>query len=214
MLDWLARNSDILNVALNAAMLGVWIAYLQIFASSYRRQTRANIMVNMGGGSGLDARCLVSNMSASPIYLQSIFIGIQFADRRLIRPVTETEGFEEWDKPTDLNLWTRQGPLNPGEVRDMGAFGIMLDHALRSETGGKEPEPGLRDGIQALEVRIVAVYGSEDLPVAAERRFALVCQEDTLVLSPFTAQARQVRSRSRRRRMLGLLEAELGEAQH
>lgn len=211
MLDWIARNSEVLNVALSTAMLGVWIAYLQIFASGYRRQNRANILVNIGGGAGLESRCLVSNMSAGPIYLQSIFIVVEFTDRTLTRPVTETEGFESWEKPTDLNLWTRQGPLNPGEVRDMGAFGIMLDHALLSETDGRKPEQGMLDRIRVLTVRIIAVYGSEDLPVAAERRFALVRQNDMVRLSPLTAQAHQVRSRSRRREMLGILEAELGD---
>ena len=214
MLDWISRNHQLLSVVLNVAMLGVWIAYLQLFALSYRRQIRANILINMGGGADLSSRCLVSNMSAGAIYVQSILLEVETADKCLAHSVTETEGLEEWERPSDLNLWTRQGPLQPGEVRDMGAFGVMLDHALRSETGEDQPPPALRDQIRAIKIRIIATYGSENLPVAAERRFAVLRRRDAVRLSPMSAEAHQVRSYARRRRIRELLEADLRQSRH
>ncbi|TNC60456.1 hypothetical protein FHG71_22030, partial [Rubellimicrobium roseum] len=80
MLDWLSANSDAVNVVLNLAMLLVWIVYLQVFVSSYRRQRRANILISVGGGSGLDARCLVSNMSEGAIYIRSLVLDLITAE--------------------------------------------------------------------------------------------------------------------------------------
>lgn len=212
MFDWIVRNHQLLGVILNGAMLAVWIVYLQIFASSYRSQVRANILINMAGGPGLSARCLVSNMSAGPIYVYSILVDVELPGRALSGSVTETDGIEEWEKPTDLNLWTRQGPLENGEVRDMGSFEVMLDHALRSDAGGRQPPAGLHDAIRAFQVRIIAIYGSEDLPIAAERRFIILRRPSGAVLSPTTPEAHQVRSTRRRRKIRRALKAEIAAA--
>jgi hypothetical protein len=50
--------------------------------SSYRRQRRPKILINLGGGSTPDARCLIGDMSAEPIYVESLIITVETADRR------------------------------------------------------------------------------------------------------------------------------------
>ena len=210
MLNWIVAHAQIIGAMINLGMLCVWIVYLHVFVSNYRRQLRAKILINLGAGQGLEARCLVSNMSSDAIYLQSIIIDLELPGYRKSRPVTELEGLEEWESPSELNLWTRQGPLTAGQVRDMGSFRGMLAHAL-----GQDPAaPGGADNelcaqIEAFEVTIIAVYGSEDLPVGARRRFQIQQDREGTRLRPQTGEAQQIRSRSERRAMKKRLEEEL-----
>lgn len=210
MLDWITRNHQIIGSVINLGMLVVWIVYLQVFVSNYRRQTRAHILINLGSGSGLDARCLVSNMSSEPIYIQSIIIEWDMPDSYHSRPVTELDGVEEWDEPSDLDLWTRQGPLGAGQIRDMGAFRAMLEHALSGRSdAGEDPGADAWDDLVAFEVKIIAVYGSEDLPVGAKRRFDILRKHGTTTLSPQTVGAQQIRSRGERRAIKSALDREV-----
>lgn len=82
---------------------------------SYLRQKRASILIGVGGGSGLEACCLVSNMSQIATYISSLVLDLETAEKTFSHPVTELADLEEWSRPTDLDLWTRQGPLAPGE---------------------------------------------------------------------------------------------------
>ena len=41
MFEWISANSNVINAVANVAMLFVWIAYLQVFLQSFRRQRRA-----------------------------------------------------------------------------------------------------------------------------------------------------------------------------
>ncbi len=212
MLDWISRNSEVLNVVLNAGMLAIWMSYLQVFVSSYRRQTRAGILINMGSGQGADSRCLVSNMSTGPVYLQTIVLNLEMPDGKLRCPVTELDGLEEWDTPSEINLWTRQGPLDPGSVRDMGSFRVLIDHALRSQPEEwHQARADAADRLRGFEVLVVAIYGAENLPVGAVRRFTILREDGRMGLRPETAEARQIRSRRERRAIQRALEKELSD---
>ncbi|MDP8919468.1 MAG: hypothetical protein M3O00_11360 [Pseudomonadota bacterium] len=210
MLTWLSENGDAVNVVINVAMLLVWIAYLQVFVSSYRRQRQANILISVGGGSGLDARCLISNLSQGAIYIRTLLLDLTTTEGTSTHSVTEIEDLEEWKGPTDLNLWTRQGPLNPGSVRDMGTFRAMLDHAIRA---GRAPTEHAAtpdtDAIEEVRVTVIAHYGPEDLMVAAEQSYTLNHRNGSTWLSPQTVTPRQIRSRGERKRLRARLEQDL-----
>ncbi|WP_159717115.1 hypothetical protein [Geminicoccus flavidas] len=212
MLNWLSENSDAVNVVLNLAMLLVWIAYLQVFVSSYRRQRQANILISVGGGSGLDARCLISNLSQGAIYIRSLLLDLTTAEGASSHSVTEIEDLEEWQAPTDLNLWTRQGPLDPGCIRDMGTFRAMLDHAIRAGRGPTEQAgiPAI-DAIEAIRVTVIAHYGPEDLLVAAEQSYTLNRRDGSTGLSPQAVTPRQIRSRGERKQLRARLEQEVNQ---
>jgi hypothetical protein len=213
MLDWIARNHQIITTLTSVGMLFVWIAYLQVFVGSYRRQTRPKILINLGSGSGLDSRCLVSNMSSDAIYIQSIIIELETPDARISCPVTEMDGIEDWQEPSDLNLWTRQGPLQAGQVRDMGSLRPMLNHVLRSQSRSDgDLGSDAWEQLIAFEVKIIAAYGSEDLLVGAKRRFNINHSDGNVVLRPQTIGAEQIRSRRERKSIERMLEEEAGTA--
>ncbi|MEF2554366.1 hypothetical protein VQ042_24140 [Aurantimonas sp. A2-1-M11] len=209
MIEWIRANHQLISIVINGAMLLVWIGYLQIFVRSYVRQTRPKILINRGGSGTLDALCLVSNMSSDAIYVESIILTLQTADDEWTCPVTELDGIEEWDEPTDLNLRTRQGTLDPGKVRNMGTFRKIIEHALRASSDDPELGTDRWERLVRFDVRIVATYGSEDLPIGANRWFTLTWNGGTAAMRPLTAGTVQIRSRRERGKIARLLDAEV-----
>lgn len=205
MWTWIASNHQVISALVNIAMLFVWIAYLQVFVSSYRRQKRSNILINRGAGSGLEARCLISNMSAEAIYIESLIVSVETTDGQWSRPVTELlEG------RSDLELATRQGPLQAGQLIDVGSFQSLIQPVLQSGTGlgGAAASSGL-DNLVAFEIKVIAVHGSEDLLSGAARRFDVIRRQDRLLLKGHAVATHQIRSRRERKRLNDEVKADL-----
>src|SRR5690606_34857470 len=110
------------------------------------------------------------------------------------RSVTEIDGLEEWVSPSELQLWTRQGPLKSGDVRDMGEMRNIIEHARSKRDGACRAA----EHIDAIEVLVAAVCGSEDRLVASSRQFDLIEVNGGPALRPRTIGAAQIRSRSKR----------------
>lgn len=202
MWDWIADNHQIISVLVNIAMLLVWIAYLQVFVSSYRRQKRSNILINRGAGAGLEARCLISNMSAEAIYIESLIATVATSDGHWSYPVTELlEG------RSDLDLKTRQGPVQSGQVVDIGAFKTLIEPGLHKFAGLQGAEHLAI--VTAFELKVIAVHGSEDLLTGAIRRFDLIRKQDQLLLKGHVVGTYQIRSRKEREQLRADVEADL-----
>ncbi|MXQ14518.1 hypothetical protein [Microvirga makkahensis] len=200
MWNWITSNHQVIGTLVNIAMLFVWIAYLQVFVSSYRRQKRSSILINRSSGSGLDARCLISNMSAEAIYIESIIATVATAEGRWSCPVTEPlEG------RSDLDLKTRQGPLQAGRFIDIGSFQSLIEPALRMGTVA----PNRSENLVAVEIKVIAAHGSEDLLAGATRRFDVIRQQDRLLLRGHVVGTHQIRSRRERERLHDDVELDL-----
>lgn len=198
-MGWLRAHHEIIALFISAATLIVWIAYLQVFLASYLRQRKAAILITTGQGRGPDAHCLVTNMSAGPVYIHALVATLEGPGGRRACPITELDG-EEREAPSELQLWTRQGPLESGDIRDMGSMRALIDHALAAREPG---EPRLQPGtdLRTLEIRVLALHGSDGLPVAARRRFDLGREGGTLTINPQGYAAEQIRSRHERKRL-------------
>ncbi|WP_108460441.1 hypothetical protein [Devosia naphthalenivorans] len=208
-MNWIAEHSDLINVLSNIGMLVVWITYLQVFLAGYKRQRKATILINRGGGKGLGAHCLVTNMSAGPIYIHTLIARLEGPDETIACPVTEPDDAEDWQEPSDLKLWTRQGPLESGKVRDMGTMQAIFDHVQSKRMSADAVWP--TNDAKELELQVVAVYGSEDVMVAARRRFQIIHEQGERELRPLTVAAEQIRSRRERRRIVQMLEMQQTE---
>jgi hypothetical protein len=205
MWNWIAENHQVISALANIAMLFVWIAYLQVFVSSYRRQKRSNILINRGAGSGPEARCLISNMSAEAIYIESVIATVVTPEGRLSRPVTELSGGR-----SDLDLKTRQGPLQAGDFIDIGSFQSLLEPVLRLGTGlrGTSASDDL-ETVVAFEIKVIAVHGSEDMLTGATRRFELTRRQDQWLVRGHSVGTHQIRSRRERGRLHDDVEPDL-----
>ncbi len=205
MWNWIASNDQVIGAPANIAMLFIRIAYLQVFVSSYRRQKRSNILINRGAGSGLEARCLIRNMSAEAIYIESIIATGETTEGCWRLPVTDLlEG------RSDLDLKTRQGLLQAGRFIDRGTFQKLMKPVMQKANGprGTVTSDGLENLI-SFEIKIIAVHGSEDQLTGAIRRFDLIQRQHRLLLRGHAVGTHQIRSRREQERLRPDVEADL-----
>jgi hypothetical protein len=205
MLDWISQYRETLSLLTNIGMLLVWIVYLQLFLSSYKRQTLPKILINIGVGRNIDARCLVSNMSSDAIYVESLIATLETEKDRWVCPVTDAHELAE-EQEHDLRSMTAQGPLKQGQVMDVGSFRDLIQNAVRESDCPVEAEGEFPEGLTAIEIQAIADFGPDDLLVGARRRFALVREDGAWNLGSHTPHTEQIRSRSERRRIKRLLE--------
>ena len=196
MLDWIKANTDLLNLAVNVGMLLVWIAYLQVFLLGYLRQRQPSVLITRGAGVGVDARCIVGNMSANPIYVMSIIARATSPSGTTMGSVTDLQGSDK-DDQAPLSEVTNQGPLLSGHYMQVDTYRNIL--ARLAAEGGIEGEQ-VQEG-QEIEVTVIAAHGSDDLLIGARRAFRVELRESKLVLVSIQFATEQIRSRPARRRL-------------
>jgi hypothetical protein len=203
-LRWIAENQEVITALTGVGTLLVWVIYLQVFVSSYRRQLRATLLVTRGAGDGLEARCFVSNMSSGPVYVQSVLVRLETRASTLISPVTDLLDLEG-ETPAEPMQRTRQGPLASGEIRDIGSFRNLMQHVLRANLQGPDLE-NAPETVRSISVEVIGIYGSEDLPIGARRRFVVLNHDGRIWVKGEELETRQIRSKRERRRLVADLE--------
>ena len=197
MLEWLQNNANIVNAATGAAMLVVWIIYLQVFLRGYLHQVRAKIVINRAVCTTLGAHCFISNMSSQAIYIEAVIVTLECGDFRVSVPATDIHTVDA-ERPSDPRRETHQGPLHSGDKTWIGTFGELIQRIADSQ--GKTPDHFTASGETiTIEVMVIADYLSEDLLVGARRRFIAEWKEETWLVRPDTVQTEQIRSRRKRR---------------
>ena len=204
LLQWIARHQELLTAITGIGTLLVWLVYLQVFISSYRRQIRATLLITRGAGDGLEARCFLSNMSSGPVYVQSVLMTVEQPDGVLVCPVTDMLDLEG-ELPAAPHLRTRQGSLGSGATRDIGSFHDLMQHALRA--GAKENDAAVDpSSVRSILLEVVGIYGSEDLPIGARRMFVVSNANGRLIIQGQELGTSQVRSRRARKKLVADLE--------
>lgn len=176
MLEWLSDNKEWITPATSIGTMLVWVFYAQLLYNGYSRQTRPRLLINRGvSDEGLDSPCLICNMSREAIYVYFILVFLDNSEEPVLVPVTDCEEEARRDDPSPLGSRTRQGPLDPGKCIELLSFRIILERAARQAgielDKGKPVDPEIE--IWALEFHVVCIYGSDDTPFGAVRRFNL-----------------------------------------
>ncbi|MEN3792488.1 hypothetical protein [Fulvimarina sp. MAC3] len=198
---WIGSHSNVISVCINAAMLCVWAVYLQLLLNSYLRQRRSSILISRGAGKGLHARCLVTNMSQEPIYVTSLIAELHTDEGKKEIQLTDMRELPE-DLGMDPRSAMRQGSLERGQYLDIGHFDSLIEQLVSDA-----PNIGDKTAIKAVEMTVVALYGPEDLPVGAKRKFAVDWQaEENARVTPNSVITQQIHKKSERRRLRKELE--------
>ena len=206
MIDWIVEHSETLNLVANWAMVGIWIAYLQIFLRSFRRQTRPKIVINRAAGSSLQAACFVSNMSSDAIYIESVIVKLETGADTIVCRVTDFEDLGEQNATDDPKLKTYQGTLGPSQYSSLGKFKDLIGTAARRKGHDPDHLKGAGDAI-SVEITIIADYATEDLLIGARRRFRAKWRDDHWEMDEETPETQQIRSRTERKRISQMLAA-------
>lgn len=186
MINWISQNSEFLQVLLNALMVAIWIAYLQIFFISFRRQQRSKILINMGVGSGLSARCFISNLSLEPLYLHDVIV--ELTTTVGTREAVITDRAEVTDEQvTTPSQGTNQGPLNSGDSIDIGSFNDIIERASRTLEGVE------LEYITHVQVNALAQTSSSPQVIGGYRKYRLHKSDGMTELCAMEITAKQVR---------------------
>lgn len=203
-MEWVAQHSPVLQVFLNGLMVLIWILYLQIFLTSFRRQRRPDILITVGAGVGLKARCFVTNLGLEPVYLLDLLVEIETEEGMQQARITDRTELsdEELKNPAEA---TNQGPLKSGEFIDIGSFETLVKRA------SSEDHP-FRPGADVFSIEITALIATATTSslAGASRKYVVRCDEDGRIqLFPTNIIATQIRSRAGQRRLRKKLSHEL-----
>ncbi|MFW5655709.1 MAG: hypothetical protein ACOCYW_08735 [Roseicyclus sp.] len=201
MLDWIGAHSDVINAVANAAIVAIWVVYLQLFLVTYRQQRRTSIHIDRGVATDEHARCIVTNMGQEPIYLLAVVVDFGQGENRQRAVVTDRDEMAEGEVSVQLER-TNQGPMAQGEARDVGSLADLMQRARARLDARIE-----RAEIDRMCVSALAISNQGEHLVAARKDFEAEHRHDGRVLfTPATVLTRQIRSRSRRRELLEILE--------
>lgn len=198
MWNWIAENSDTLSVFLSALMLVVWALYFQLLLNGYRRNRRCKILINRANGHSLGTQCVVTNMSAEAIYIEGVIAELwgDDAEEHVVCSLTDHGGRVDPTKVSDEDGY--QGPLGSGKSVELGSYSKIIQHALGQGEGSVST-------VRRLLLTIVATYGPEDRPVAAQRDYDIAERGGRRILLSERVVTRQIRSASERRRVEDLI---------
>ncbi|HDZ72041.1 MAG TPA: hypothetical protein ENH55_04510 [Aurantimonas coralicida] len=182
-------------------MLIVWVVYLQLLLNGYRRQRSSSILISRGAGHGIRSRCLITSMSAEPLYITSIIATLETDAKSYEYALTDLRDLPE-DLGSDPRSSMRQGSLSTGDYLDIGHFDELVSQLVETD-----PElsnlSSWTDSVTGLNLIVVALYGPDLLPVGASRRFSFVENgERNLRIRPNSLTTRQLRSRRQGRRLM------------
>jgi hypothetical protein len=182
----LLEYAPLISAGASVLMLAVWGVYLDLFWRSYRRQHSAKIVIGLGEGMGLDALCLVSNMSAAPIHLEGVIVVAEREGRRWAKAITSLSEIER-ERPKKPS---REGPLKSGDYIVLGSFRQLVELAKGPPA---DPVEEGRPPLDAIAVWIVADLSTESELVFARRRFLIGCRGMAVVFRPEELETRCIR---------------------
>lgn len=117
MLDWIAANTDVLGLLISLCTLLIWAIYAQLLYAGFRRQRQPSLMLNRGHGHGLDALCVVGNMSAEGIFVQYVIAELETARGTIHMDITDRRTLADGgDSGNDGD----SGDDRDGDARDGG----------------------------------------------------------------------------------------------
>ncbi|SNY95961.1 hypothetical protein [Halomonas sp. hl-4] len=197
-MEWLNDNAQAISAITSILTLGVWFFYAQLLYNGYVRQRRPRVIINRGLGTGQNALCLISNMSSESIYIQHVVAILHTEQRSYQVDVAEYQEEKE-DKQQEKSIRSHQGPLASGDYLHMQRFADIAEQIRVTWQLDNNifEQPNLQ-----LELRVIAIYGSEDRPIGASRTFYLRDPSTSKpALIPVSVDTRRLNSRLQRRKV-------------
>nr|WP_290702601.1 hypothetical protein [Halomonas sp. UBA3074] len=198
-MEWLNENAQAISAIASICTLFVWVFYAQLLYNGYVRQRRPRVIINRGKGIGVDAICLISNMSSEAIYVQHLVAVLHTKKQSYSLDVVEYQ--QGGSEQQEGSYRTHQGPLASGDYLNIQSFGDIVNQV--KEYWEIDDNLLHEQNIQ-LEIRVIAIYGSEDMPTGASRSFNLdLDASPNRQLIPASVDTDRLNSRGQRKRVLG-----------
>lgn len=214
-MEWLSEHSKAITAITSILTLFVWFFYAQILYRNFARTRRPRIIINRGHGNDLTSLCLISNMSSEPIFLEHIIVTLHTSKGSLTNDMIDFEADHRQDKADSEDsseaeheerrqgMQSSQGPMLSGSYSHVGTFEAILKRLCSVHGVKLERNRPTDDTVfHFLDIRVVAIYGSEDHPIGAERRFRLHMKEgEACTLVPVSLDTKRYANRLQRWRV-------------
>jgi hypothetical protein len=200
-MEWLKDNAELVSALATVLMTIAWVTYAQFGIITYLRQRRPRIVVDKTADDSINTRFVVVNLSEYPIYISGILVVVNRDDEQFIHKIekyqrTTTDDGEELDGVEQSESQLRHGTLDVGQLFMMGSsretLAWLLDEEGEDANGDRQDR--LRqalDEVDSFELRVVAMAGNDDRPVAARRQFEISWVDGDVSISPAEAYTRQ-----------------------
>lgn len=214
-MEWLSEHSKAITAITSILTLFVWFFYAQILYRNFARTRRPRIIINRGHGNDLTSLCLISNMSSEPIFLEHIIVTLHTSKGPLTNDMIDCEADHQQDgsdtedsseaesEERRQGMQSSQGPMLSGSYSHVGNFETILKRLCSVHGVKLERNRPTDDTVfHFLDIRVVAIYGSEDHPIGAERRFRLHMKEgEACTLVPVSLDTKRYANRLQRWRV-------------
>lgn len=208
MSDVWVEYAQVISSVASLLMLGIWAFYTKLFYENYREQHRPWFLIQQVGGTDLEARCLLVNMSHQVAHVESVLAVVHSSDSSLaarVRPPPRD----------DIHSWSdvapfREGPLGQGEARSLGTFDELFSKLMADLADGDASDiASLYEMVESVEVRVItATVVDEHHPLGARRTFDVEpAGERGVHIAPRGFRTDQMRSRKERKEVFDWFEA-------
>ena len=198
-MEWISSHGTFLQFMTSLGTLAVWIFYAQLLYAGFRRQRRPKVVINQVMGLSTQGRCLISNMSAEGIHIETVQVWLH--EKCGIRrcTVSEVDTDENGDTPTSISRGTLQGPLPSNAHLDAGEIDSLVRRARAADI--EDEDNTLCEGEDSdyvLELLVLYIYSSAPGIMGASRSFVF---DDDGQARPHHLETQQLRGYRDRKRM-------------
>lgn len=191
MMQWISQNANVLQVAINSAMMAVWVIHLHIFVSNMRRQRRPQLLI----ASGAEGSWFVANLGLEPVYIMDVIVEAETGAETAVLRLNHRPGGRAQDLG-DPVLAASNGPLTSGSFASIGYHSDVLRQF--EDTGGSPAE------VHGVTISVLAETAATDMLTGASRRFRHELQGDGGCFVSDELQTRQIRGRRNVDRLIAL----------
>jgi hypothetical protein len=203
-MEWLQDNATVVSAMATAFMALVWLVYAHIGVIGFLHHRRPRVIIDQTEDRTLDTKFVVVNLSERPVYISCIMVAIQTDDDERVRKIsTYTEvSSENGDQSRErIEAELRQGTLDSAQLLMLGDTDRLLSWMLDGDDPETPRGERLRRAlveIDAIEIRVIAVVGVEDRPIASCRQFLIDKSGDDVRIRPRDSYTQHLTSRKHR----------------
>lgn len=196
LLAWISQNVTLVSALTSLFMVCVWAFYAHLFYRDFRTRHHPHLMIHQAPDTQLDSVCLVINMSQNMVNVVCIIAAGSGAQGEWKKEITDYRHFSAGDTDErEIKFLLKQGPISPGNYIHLGSFQKLSGIDNTENFSGVEPP------IDSLEIRVVAYFANDSVPMGACRKFFVRRRNEKICLVPDTRHTIQLRSFWRRRKV-------------
>lgn len=191
----------------SAVMAFIWVVYLQLLFTQYRRNNRPYLIFHHSQNESPDALCLLVNMGEMAIHIECVqAVVTMHSGEKYKLAVTQFKRVNVADQNVQQTL--RQGPLLNGGYLVLGTFRDIIENTESGKGGAITLEQ-----VETLELRAAAIHSPSKYPVGARRQFELTYNDGSCIF-PKQIYTEQMVKRRQQKEVIKWIETELNPVNH